>query len=163
MAKAKNHKELEPVSRGGMFPAFGDEMERMFERFLGRGFGPAWMPRLRWPEEMKMPYTPVDIYEDDKNVILKAELPGMKKDEVEVEIAEDMVTISGEKKKEEEVTEKDYYRMERSSGSFRRSFTLPAEVQAAKARAKFTDGMLEITMPKTAESKPRKVKVEVEG
>jgi HSP20 family protein len=163
MAGEKYKGELEPAGSRGMMPAFGDEMDRLMERFFGRGFMPSWMPRFRWPEEMKMPYAAVDVYEDAGSVVLKAELPGMTKDEIHVEITGEMITISGEKKKEEDVKKDDYHRMERSFGSFRRTISLPAEVQSAKAKARFHDGMLEIKVPKTKEAKEKRIKVEVES
>jgi HSP20 family protein len=162
MAGEKYKGELEPAESRGMMPAFGDEMERLMERFFGRSLMPSWMPSFRWPDEVKMPYAAVDVYEDASSVVLKAELPGMTRDEIDVEITGDMITISGEKKKEEKIERGDYHRMERSFGSFRRSFSLPAEVQSAKAKAKFKDGMLEIKVPKTKEAKEKKVKIQIE-
>jgi len=163
MSGEKYKGEMEPAPGRGMMPALGEEMDRFMERFFGRGFAPMWMPKLRWPGEMEMPSLAVDVYEDANNVIMKAELPGMTKEEIDVEIAGDMITISGEKKKEEKIEKGDYHRMERSFGSFRRSISLPAEVQSAKAKAKFKDGMLEIKVPKTKEAKEKKVKVEIES
>jgi HSP20 family protein len=161
MAEKKKKEEVVPFM-GRRMPAILDEMDRLFGRFFSRGLGPSWWPDLRWPEEMEVTYPTVDIFEDASNVIVKAELPGVKKQELNVEISDNRITISGEKKKEEKVERKDYYRVERSSGSFTRSFALPTEVQSAKARASFKDGVLEIKVPKTAAAKKKEVKVMVE-
>ena len=105
---------------------------------------------------------PVDIFEEGENVIVKAELPGMSKEDIHVTLTEDTLTVSGEKKKEERVEKKDYQRLERSYGSFRRSFTLPVEVQNEKAAAKFKDGVLEIRVPKSEEAKKKEKKIMIE-
>ncbi|HDH52958.1 MAG TPA: Hsp20/alpha crystallin family protein, partial [Nitrospirae bacterium] len=104
----------------------------------------------------------VDIFEKDNNVVVKAEIPGMKKEDIEVNLTDDTITISGEKKKEDTVEKKNYYRVERSYGSFCRSFRLPKEVRADKAKAKFKDGILEIKIPETEEAKKRKKKLNIE-
>jgi len=105
---------------------------------------------------------PVDIFEEGENVIVKAELPGRRKEDIHVTLTEDTLTVSGEKKKEERVEKKDYHRLERSYGSFRRSFTLPVEVQNEKAAAKFKDGVLEIRVPKSEEAKKKEKKIMIE-
>ena len=104
----------------------------------------------------------VDIFEEGDNFVVKAEIPGMKKEDIEVNLTADMITISGEKKKEEKIEKKDYYRVERSYGSFRRSFRLPKEVQADKAKASFKDGILEVKVPKTEEAIKKEKKVLIE-
>lgn len=159
--KEKEKKEVVPYRRGWA-PSVFDEMERFFDHFLGRRFGPLWFPRLRWPEEMEMAYPSVDIYEEGNNVVVKAELPGAKKEDLKVDVTEDTISISGEKKKEEKVERKDFYRVERSYGSFRRSFALPSEVDSSKAVAKFKEGVLEVTIPKSEKAKKKEVKVTVE-
>lgn len=157
---AKEKKEI--TLYRGRAPSPFDEMDRLFDRFFGRRFGYMWWPGIRWPEEMEVVYPSVDIFEDKDKVVVKAELPGIKKEELDVNITENTITISGEKKKEEKVKEKNFYRLERSRGAFRRSFTLPAGVQSTKAKAKFTDGVLEIRIPKTEEAKKKEVKVRIE-
>lgn len=165
MAKEKEKKEVVPYRHRGM-PAVFDEMERFFDHFVGRRFGPFWFPRLRLPEELEITYPSVDIYEDENSVTVKAELPGTRKEDLKVDVTEDAISISGEKKKEEKVQEKvqekDYYRLERSYGSFKRSFALPAEVDSSKAKAKFKDGVLEVTVPKSERAKKKEVKVTIE-
>jgi HSP20 family protein len=161
MAAEKAKKELAPY-RPRKISSMLEDMDRMFEGFLGRPFGPRWLPSIRWPEEMEISYPAVDIFEDNKHVTVKAELPGMTKEELDVNITEEAITISGEKKKEEKVEEKEYYRVERSHGSFSRTFSFPTEVQSAKARASFKDGVLEVSIPKTEAAKKKKIKVEIE-
>jgi HSP20 family protein len=161
---AKEKKEIEPYKPSRAISVF-DEMDRLFEDFLGRRFG-RWWPSIRWPETKLFTETEmipsVDIFEDKDDVVVKAEIPGMAKDDVNVNVTDNTITISGEKKKEEEVEKKDYYRLERSFGSFSRSFHLPAEVQTDKAKATFKEGVLEVRMPKTEEAKKKETKVKIE-
>jgi len=141
-----------------------DEMERRFEDLFRRPFslmGPSWLPRLKFPEmEEVSPH--VDIYEEGDEVVVKAEMPGMKKEDISVNITDAAITISGEKKKEEKVEKKDYYRLERSFGSFSRSFSLPKEIQTDKAKATFKEGILQVRMPKTEEAKKKEKKITIE-
>ncbi len=101
----------------------------------------------------------MDIFEQGDDVVVKAELPGMKKEEIEVSVTDNTMTISGEKKQEEKVEKKNYFRMERSYGSFTRSFHLPTEVQSDKAKAEFENGILTISLPKAEAVKPRTITV----
>lgn len=91
--------------------------------------------------------------------MVKAELAGMKKEDIAVKLTDDTIAISGEKKKAEKVDKKDFYRLERSYGSFARVFTLPTEVQTDKVKAQFKDGILEIRVPKTEEAQKKEKKV----
>jgi len=132
-----------------------DRMDRLFNEALGRGWGGeeglatgVWVPS-------------VDVYETPESIVLKADLPEVKKDEVDISIENNTLTIKGEHKVEKEVTEKNFYRMERSYGSFSRSFTLPPTVAGDKAEASFENGVLTLTLPKREESKPRQIKVKV--
>ena len=162
MAK-KESKELVKVEPAKPLSPF-EEMERRFEEFFRRPFsllGPSWLPRLRMPEMEELSPT-VDIFEEGSDVVVKAELPGMKKEDIEVKLTEGTITISGEKKKEEKVEKKNYYRMERSYGSFTRAFSLPSEVQTDKAKAQFKEGILQIRIPKTEEAKQKEKKVIIE-
>jgi HSP20 family protein len=141
-----------------------ETMERWFEEAFRRPFsllGPSWLPRLR-TTEMEEAIPSVDIFEEGDNVVVKAELPGIKKEDVDVSVTDNVISISGEKKKEEKVERKNYYREERSYGSFTRSFRLPMEVQTDKAKASFKEGVLEIRIPKTEEAKKREKKVSIE-
>ena len=104
----------------------------------------------------------VDLYEEKDEIVVKAELPGIDKNNIEVNLTDHMLTIKGEKKKEEEVKEKNYYRSERSYGSFLRTLELPKDVHADKVKASFRNGILEVRMPKTEEAKAKEIKVKVE-
>lgn len=155
---AKESKELaktEPVS----FPSIWD-MDRWFEDFFRRPFPAFAAPRLKMMEREEFAPS-VDIFEEGNEVVVKAELPGMKKEDIDITLTEDSITLSGEKKKETEEKKKDYYRWECSYGSFRRTFTLPAAVQRNKVKAEFKEGVLQIRMPKTEEAVKQEVKVKI--
>jgi HSP20 family protein len=163
MAKEKESKELGKVEPSRAISPFV-EMERWFDEAFRRPFSlfhPLWQPRLR-SSAMEEFSPSVDIFEEGDEVVVKAETPGMKKEDLDVKIEEDAITITGEKKTEEKVEKKDYYRLERSYGSFCRSFRLPADVQADKAKATFKDGVLEVRVPKTEEAKKKAKRVEIE-
>ena len=104
----------------------------------------------------------VDIVEDDKEYLIKADLPEMKKDDVKVVVEEGILSVSGERKTEKEEKKKKYHRIERSYGSFRRGFLVPEDADASKVNAEFKDGVLKVHLPKslTAKSKPVEVKVQ---
>jgi HSP20 family protein len=141
-----------------------ETMERWFEEAFRKPFsllGPSWLPRLR-ETEMEEVMPSVDIFEEGDDVVVKAELPGIRKEDIDVNMTDNTVSISGEKKKEEKVEQKNYYREERSYGSFTRSFRLPVEVHTDKAKASFKEGVLEIRIPKTEEAKKKEKKVVVE-
>ncbi len=107
-------------------------------------------------------FTPrVDVTEDNDNLYVSAELPGVDKKEVKVSVVGDVLTISGEKKTEQRDEKKNYYRIERSYGSFSRSFALPAEISVDKINAEFKDGVLHVTLPKTEEAKIVEKQIEV--
>ena len=99
-----------------------------------------------------------NVYEEKDEIIVKAELPGMDKSDVEVNISDSELTLKGEKKKEEKVEEENYFRCERSYGAFFRSVELPTDVQADKIKASFKNGILEVRLPKTEEAKAKKTK-----
>jgi HSP20 family protein len=131
------------------------EMERMMADFMRRPFSmfpPMW-PRMEFIEDEMIPA--VDIYEEDDSIVAKVELPGMKKEDISVELNNGILKISGEKKREEKVEKKNYHRIERSSGSFERRISLPVETQADKAKASFKDGVLQIKIPKSDEAKKK--------
>ena len=130
-------------------------LEAEIDRFLGRelprwgkGNGKAW-----WPE--------VDIAEEKDRILIKVDLPGMKQEEIDVEAAGGVLTIKGERKQEAETKEGKLYRSERSYGSFLRSFSLPASVDASKVSASYKGGVLEVALPKREEAKAKTVKVDV--
>ncbi len=101
----------------------------------------------------------VDIYETENSLILTAEVPGIEEDNIEIKIEDNTLSLSGERKFEKETKEENYHRIERSYGSFYRSFTIPRQVDQDKIKAEHDNGVLRITMPKRAESKPKTVKV----
>jgi len=162
MAKEKTTetKEVIRTEPSRILAPFHD-MERWFDDFFRRPFGTSWWPRLRTPELEEFSPT-IDIFTEKDDVIVKAELPGMKREDIDVSITDHTMRISGEKKREEKIEKKDYYWEESSYGSFVRSFQLPAEVQTDKASARFNDGVLEIKIPKTEEAKKKEKKVAVE-
>jgi HSP20 family protein len=104
----------------------------------------------------------VDISEDEHEFLVKAELPDLKKEEVKVSVENGELTISGERKAEKEEKNKKYHRIERSYGSFARSFTLPDSVSGDKVSADFKDGMLAVHLPKSEKAKPRSIEVKVQ-
>jgi HSP20 family protein len=131
------------------------DMERMMETTFRRPlFGFDW-PILRHllPEAGLMAeFAPVvDVYEEGKELVVKAELPGIKKENVKVNLVENTLTITGERAAEEKVERKDFLRLERSHGTFTRTLTLPEGLDATKVHAAFTDGILEIRIPRREE------------
>jgi HSP20 family protein len=104
---------------------------------------------------------PVDIEETDKEYLIKAELPDIKKEEVKVEMTDGVLTIEGERKQEKEEKGKKFHKVERSYGRFVRQFVLPKEVEPGKIEAEFKNGMLDIHLPKTAAAKPKSIEVKV--
>jgi len=104
---------------------------------------------------------PVDIYETDQSVVLKAELPGVDAKDVEARIEDGTLYLKGQRKFESEVKEGSYHRIERSYGSFVRSFSLPPGVDSDKVAAEYKDGLLTLTLPKCQEAKPRTIQINV--
>lgn len=103
----------------------------------------------------------VDVYETENELAIKADLPEVVEKDLDVRVENNMLTIRGERKLEQSVKEENYLRMERSYGSFSRSFSLPNTVDTQAIKAQYTDGVLTITLPKRAESKPKQVKINV--
>ncbi len=128
-----------------------DEMNRLFVSNFSRGSeegltSGAWSPS-------------VDIFENKENLVLEAELPGMKREDVEVSIENNILTLRGERKFEKKDDGDQFHRVERSYGAFTRSFTLPQTVKAEGATADFTNGMLRVELPKREETKARKIEI----
>lgn len=133
---------------------FQDEMNQLFEDFFGR------MPtRKMFSEGFWAPL--MDIEETKDDILVKAELPGMKKEEVKIQINNDVLSITGERKREEETREKTYHRIERAYGKFQRMIRLPTEVDASKVKATFENGVLTIRLPKSEQAKPKEIAIEV--
>ena len=104
---------------------------------------------------------PVDVYEDEHNVSLKIEVPGIDEKDIDVRIENNVLTVHGERKFEKEEKEENFRRVERQYGSFTRTFTLPSTVDAEKVSANYDKGILRIELPKKAEAKPKQIKVNV--
>jgi len=104
---------------------------------------------------------PVDIYETEDSLVFRAELPGVTKEDITVEVKDNTLTLKGDKRFEKDVKEENYHRVERAYGAFQRAFTLPGMVEQDKVKAKFKDGILEIVLPKAEKAKPKQVKVEI--
>jgi HSP20 family protein len=109
-------------------------------------------PLTRWTP-------PCDVFETAKEIVIKAELPGLTKEDVNVSVENNLLTVSGERKFEEETRRENYHRIEFAYGEFRRSFTLPQFVDAAKITAAFKDGILTLKLPKREEAKPKQIEV----
>lgn len=140
------------------FSILRKEMDSLFDNFY-RGFD------LSTFESRLGDFSPkVDVTENDKEIKISAELPGMDEKDIDVSLQNDTLTIKGEKKEEKEDKGKDYYSMERSYGSFSRTISLPLEVETDKVEAKFKKGVLSITLPKTAKAvaETKKIIVKVE-
>jgi HSP20 family protein len=136
---------------------------REFSRILGGSTTPARRDR---EEEMSLGawIPPVDIHEDQEKLVLTAELPGFKQDQIEIQLEGGVLTIRGERRFEDEKTNgKNYHRVERSYGHFVRSFTLPNNVDRENVRARFSDGLLHIEIPKREEAKPRQIRITDDG
>jgi HSP20 family protein len=135
-----------------------DEIEAEMERLSGRPWsfwsGPFLRP-LRGLRESFALAPRMDAYQKDDTIVVKAELPGLKKEDVQVEVESDWLVIRGESKGETEVKEQDYYRSERSFGSFYRRMQLPAGVAADQITANLQDGVLEVRIPRPSEAKPQ--------
>lgn len=138
------------------FESFQDEMARFFRPF---GFGRMAM-REPLMQGMQPPQT--DVFEQDGNLVVSAELPGIPKEEITITLQQGDLIIQGEHKTEEETKEKDYYRMERRYGGYYRRIPLPFEVQAGQIKAKYTDGVLEVRIPKPTGQPAEMAKIAVE-
>lgn len=131
------------------------EMNRLFDfSFARRPRGDSTLLGGQWSPA-------IDVYDSKDNILVKADLPGLTKDEIEVSIQDDNLIIKGEKKKDTEVKEENYYRTERFYGSFYRTVELPAQVEADKVDAKYEDGVLSLTLPKKEDAKPKKITIDV--
>jgi len=143
-------KELEEMRR---------DMERIFEEF----FEPVRRRRRWWGRTTEEGFIVpnIELYDRKNDIVVRAELPGVDKKDIDLTITEGNLTIKGEVKKSEEVKGEDYYAAEIKYGSFSRTIPLPVEVDSEKAKATYKNGILEITLPKKEEAKPKEIKVEV--
>lgn len=163
MSKEKENKqEVQKVELTHALSPF-EEMQRMFESSFPRGLMHPF--QFDWPSFSKMKAfegkTPsVDVIEKDDEILVKAEMPGVDKKDLDISVTNNTVTIKGTTSHEEKEEKGDYYRCEISSGSYSRTLSLPAEVDEGKAKAKFKNGMLKLTLPKLKKSKRHNVKVD---
>lgn len=161
-AKEKGTKEVTPWRPAMDLSRWERDMDRMMEDFFGRRMRSWWPEGWFKADKLEVRAPAVDLYEEKDDIVIKAEIPGMDKDNIEVNLTDHTLTIKGEKKKEEEVKEENYYRSERSYGSFVRTLELPKDVHADKVKASFKNGILEVRMPKTEEAKAKEIKVKIE-
>jgi HSP20 family protein len=136
------------------FSVLQDRMNRLFQDFTPRGTGEEEMTTGAF-------VPPVDIYEDEHSISLKAELPGVDPKDVDVRVENNTLTIKGERKFEKEEKEENFHRIERRYGSFVRNFTLPSTVDTDNVKADFENGVLKIQLQKRAEAKPKQIKVNI--
>jgi HSP20 family protein len=141
----------EPVRELGTIQ---NEMNRLFNTFFDTPTSSNGSGLRRW-------VPPMDLVETEQAFVLRADLPGLSESDVKIELDDNVLTISGERKAEHEERKAGYYRVERSSGSFRRSLSLPEGVDAESVRATFDKGVLEVTIPKPAQRSPRRVQITV--
>lgn len=133
-----------------------EEVNRLFSTNLTRAFDDEGIGRGAWAPS-------VDIYENKDQIVLEAELPGMKQDDFDLSIENNVITLRGERKFEKTDEGDNYHRVERSYGSFTRSFTLPQTVSAEGATAEYNNGVLRVTLPKREETKARRIQVSGTG
>lgn len=133
--------------------ALQENVNRLFEESIVRPRRESRADRVWAP--------PVDLAEDEDKVVVKAELPGMKREDIDIELSGDALTTRGERKFENEERKEDYERVERAYGRFQRSFTIGVPVKSDEVKASYRDGLLEITIPKSEEVKPKKVDVTI--
>lgn len=133
-----------------------DEVNRLFSSSFSRGNGDNELMRGAWSPQ-------VDIFENKNEIVLEAELPGMKPEDVNISIENNILTIHGERKFEKKDEGDNFHRVERSYGSFTRSFTLPPTVSSENANAEFENGVLKLTLAKREEAKPRRIEIKANG
>ncbi len=130
-----------------------NRINRMFDDPLfARAFDKEDIPMSSWNPA-------VDIYEDDDSFVVNAELPGVKKEDITIDLKDRVLTIRGERTFDNEIKEDKYFRRERFSGKFQRSFSLPASVDPNKIKAEYKDGVLNVRIPKPEEQKPKQITI----
>jgi HSP20 family protein len=152
------------------FQVMRHEMDRMFDRFWRGGFGlPSfrrmWEPEQFMPSEGGMGFAmpAIDFSEDENAYHLTAELPGLSEKDINLDLSDNMLTITGEKREEKEEKEKNYHYSERRFGSFRRAVQLPHHVDRDKIEASFKNGVLSVTLPKTSDAKQRQRRIDIKA
>jgi len=134
-------------------PVPQEDVDRAFERIFRTWMGPVSFSEFSWNPT-------VDVAETSDEVVVKAEMPGMSKDDIDITVEDNQLILSGEKKQEQEEKDSNYYRVERSYGAFRRIFTLPARVDVATVKATYQDGVLTVRVPKAEAAKAKKIEIE---
>ena len=130
------------------------EFDRLFKEAFTPFFGEGELSTRTWAPA-------VDIFENENDIVLKAELAGVDPKDVEVRVEDSTLYLKGERKFEKQVKDENYHRVERSYGSFARSFSLPNSINAEKVKAEYKDGLLMLTLPKREEAKPKTIKIDV--
>jgi HSP20 family protein len=137
--------------------AMQDRINRIFGEAYTRRFDDDVLTRGDW-------IPPVDIYQNDKQeIVIKAEMPGLSREDIDLRVENNTLTLKGERKRDSEVKEEQYHRVERVHGLFSRSFSLPATVDANKVSADYRDGVLTVVLPMREEARPRQIQVQVNG
>lgn len=148
-----------PVATRQPADLFRSEFDRFVERFFSEPFGAfpfaasggsAWAPAL-------------DVVESESELTVRAELPGLQPEDIQIEVSGEMLVLSGEKRQQAEESRENWYRAERRFGSFRRAIPLPSAVDADKVTAEYDKGVLVVHLPRTAESRPRRIQVKAAG
>ncbi|HMK56505.1 MAG TPA: Hsp20/alpha crystallin family protein [Dissulfurispiraceae bacterium] len=140
-------KELEDMRR---------DMDRLFDEFAK----PVRRRRI-WPKSEGLVIPNMDLYDRKNDIVVKVELPGVRREDIDLTITKDTLIVKGEVKKDEDAKEEDYFIAERTYGNFTRTVTLPFEVENEKAQASINNGILEIVMPKREEARPKEIRIEV--
>jgi len=146
---------LSPVRR---MASLRDEMDNLFNLALGRFNGSPAEPD-RGSQFLEGWFPAVDVYEDKDNLVVRAELPGMKKEDIEISLHEGFLTLSGERKGQEKQEGAETYRSERWLGRFHRTISIPCSVVPDKIKATYTDGILTVSLPKAEEAKPKQIAI----
>jgi HSP20 family protein len=134
-------------------PSASNEIDRAFDRMVRNWVSPVSFSEFDWNPS-------IDVSESERDFVVKAEVPGVNPEDIEVSIDNNNLIISGEKRQEQEEKDRNYYRLERSYGSFRRSFALPADVDVDRIKASSKDGVISVVIPKSGDKKSKKVKID---
>lgn len=167
---AKEGKEQVPVTKGKEIQKMPAKVLRPFED-VERMFDELWERDWSWPMRWQQPVLPMlrtiearmpklDVIDRDDEVLVKAEIPGVSKEDLEISLTGNIITIKGETRREEKEEKGDYYRCEISHGAFSRSVSLPVDVDESRAKTSMKDGVLEIVLPKVEKAKKRSIKVD---
>ncbi len=153
------HNKIPMAAHRDPFQQFQQEIGRWWDRDWWPWPSPRFGPLARRTEENWVPR--VDIYEEGKEIVIKAELPGVKREDIEVTLEDNDLILRGERKTETEVKEENYFRLERGVGVFYRRLTLPVVPDAAQIKAKLLEGVLEVRLPKPEQQHPRARQIDV--